>query len=242
LNNFRKAGILCLTIGAVLILSALLLFVRNQTEDRRAGEAVQQVMPEIRDLILAKTEQNAQETTAAEPDSGTAEEVPSGSAPAPVPVTGGDAENAAEELPADAPVPLPEENKMTVEQIAGHGYIGILSIPALSLDLPVMDESTESNLKLAPCRDYGSLTTDDLVIAGHNYRQHFGYLSDLEPGDSVTFTDMNGTLHTFRVGAVEILDETDVDEMKDSPWALSLYTCTFNGSERLTIRCQRSEY
>ena len=54
MNNFRKAGIVCLTVGAVLIVSALLLLVHNRMEDRRAGEAAEQVMPEIMEIITAK--------------------------------------------------------------------------------------------------------------------------------------------------------------------------------------------
>lgn len=199
-----------------MIMSALLLFVHNRMEDRRAGEAVEQVMPEIRELITAKAAERGQE-----PEEET-------EAPA---ETETDAE--AEEVVET------EAGKMTVEEIAGYGYIGILTIPSLGLDLPVMDECTDSNLTLAPCRYYGSLAEDNLVIAGHNYKQHFGYLSNVEVGDEVTFTDMDGTVHTYKVGTVEILAATAVDEMNNSEWELSLYTCTYSGSQRITVRCER---
>lgn len=227
MNNFRKAGIVCLTVGAVLIVSALLLLVHNRMEDRRAGEAAEQVMPEIMEIITAK-QTPAAETEETEKTEEPAEEV-----------------REEEELPAEPEEPSEEEAeespKMTVEQIAGYGYIGILSIPSLGLDLPVMDECTDGNLKKAPCRYHGSTAEDNLVIAGHNYRQHFGYLSNVNYGDEVTFTDMDGTVHRYEVGLVEVLAATAVDEMNNSDWELSLYTCTYSGTERITVRCERTE-
>ena len=80
----------------------------------------------------------------------------------------------------------PFDEEMKIEEIDGYGYIGYLSIPALGLDLPVMSEWDYGRLKIAPCRYYGSTKTDNLVIAAHNYKVHFGYLGNLQSGDSVT--------------------------------------------------------
>jgi sortase A len=74
---------------------------------------------------------------------------------------------------------------MTVREIDGQDYIGYLSIPALDLELPVMSSWDEERLKIAPCRHFGSTWNDNLVIAGHNYKRHFGFLSKLERGDGV---------------------------------------------------------
>ena len=84
----------------------------------------------------------------------------------------------------------PFDEEMKIKEIDGYGYIGYLSIPALQLDLPVMSEWDYGRLKISPCRYYGSTKTDNLVIAAHNYRFHFGYLGHLKPGDTVVFTDI----------------------------------------------------
>lgn len=55
----------------------------------------------------------------------------------------------------------------------GYEYIGYLSIPSIGLALPVMKQWSYAGLKIAPGRYSGSLYTDDLVIAGHNYNRHF---------------------------------------------------------------------
>ena len=48
---------------------------------------------------------------------------------------------------------------------------------------------------------------------------------------------MNGIVTHYTVEEVEILDGTDISGMLSGSWALSLYTCTYGGSARLTVRC-----
>lgn len=131
----------------------------------------------------------------------------------------------------------PFDEEMKVKEIDGYGYIGYLSIPALELDLPVMSEWDYGRLKISPCRYYGSTKTDNLVIAAHNYRFHFGYLGHLKPGDTVIFTDMESEYHYYTVTSVEQLMPTDVDKVKDTGDDLILYTCTYGGAKRITVRC-----
>ena len=131
----------------------------------------------------------------------------------------------------------PFDEEMVIKEIDGYGYIGYLSIPALQLDLPVMSEWDYGRLKISPCRYYGSTKTDNLVIAAHNYRFHFGYLGHLKPGEKVVFTDMESEKHIYQVTAVEQLMPTDVDKVKDSGDDLILYTCTYGGAKRITVRC-----
>lgn len=131
----------------------------------------------------------------------------------------------------------PFDEEMVIKEIDGYGYIGYLSIPALQLDLPVMSEWDYGRLKISPCRYYGSTKNDNLVIAAHNYRFHFGYLGHLKPGDTVVFTDMESEKHIYHVTSVEQLMPDDVDKVKDSGDDLILYTCTYGGAKRITVRC-----
>ena len=127
---------------------------------------------------------------------------------------------------------------MSVVEIDGYGYIGYISIPKLGLDLPVMADCDLTRLKTAPCRFSGSTFTDDLVIAAHNYTSHFGYIADLEAGDTLTFTDMDGIVTSYVVSSVETLDATDVEKMTSSGHPLTLFTCNMSGQARITVRCE----
>lgn len=131
----------------------------------------------------------------------------------------------------------PFEEEMKVCEFDGRGYIGYLTIPALGLDLPVMSEWDYEKLRISPCRYYGSAKTDNLVIAAHNYRDHFGYLGSLEPGDIVIFTDMEAEVRRYEVTSVELLLPAQTDEVKDTGDDLILYTCTYSGTKRITVRC-----
>lgn len=135
----------------------------------------------------------------------------------------------------------PFDEEMTVREIDGYGYIGYLTIPSLNLDLPVMSEWDYGRLKISPCRYYGSTKSDNLVIAAHNYRFHFGYLGKLQVGDTVIFTDMDSQISRYEVRSVELLMPSDADKVKDSGDDLILYTCTYGGAKRITVRCAYTE-
>lgn len=146
------------------------------------------------------------------------------------------------EIAPNAPAKLPDpERGMPTAEVDGSRYIGMLDIPVLELSLPVMDTWSEAKLKLAPCRYRGSAYRDDLIIAAHNYRRHFGSLKDLKVGDEVVFTDVEGNAFFYSVEETETLDGSEVEEMGRGDWALTLFTCTLGGKSRVTVRCERRE-
>lgn len=131
------------------------------------------------------------------------------------------------------------EEEMAVVEIDGYGYIGYLTLPTLGTELPVMAEWDYPRLQIAPCRYAGSTKTDDLVIAAHNYASHFGSLSSLSIGDTIYFRDMDGEQTAYSVKELETLQPTDIEEMTGSEYDLTLFTCTYGGQSRVTVRCMR---
>lgn len=142
-------------------------------------------------------------------------------------------ETAAESTPEEMTAELPSVF------VDGYDYVGVLTIPALDLRLPVMQDWSYPKLKIAPCRQYGSSRTNDLVIAAHNYETHFGKIGTLAVGDEVRFTDMDGIDNYYSVQKVEVHDPTDVDAVKNSGYDLVLYTCTYGGKTRIVVFCDR---
>lgn len=144
----------------------------------------------------------------------------------------------ADDLPAyllDPQRPMPE---VTAD---GRRYIGRLDIPALDRSLPVQSQWSDEDLKASPCRYGGSAYLDDLILAGHNYKSHFGGLGRLQPGDSVVFTDMDGSRFDYVVAGVEWLEGGDIEGMTAGDWDLTLFTCTASRRERVTVRCVRCD-
>ena len=200
----NKAGIVFIALGAVLILSALLLLLYNRHEAALAGKEAEILLSDVEAAIGGQTS----------PDGPT------------------DATEEAETEPTLSP-------ELPVLHLNGYDYVGYVEIPVLELKLPVMATWDYELLQVAPCRQFGSSRTDDLVIAAHNYVTHFGYLQKLVPGDTVTFTDMDGIVNTYAVEKTETLDPTSVDAVKNSGCDLVLYTCTIGGKTRVCVFCNR---
>jgi len=121
-------------------------------------------------------------------------------------------------------------------------YIGVITIPDINVELPVQSTWSYPKLKKTPCRYYGSIFTDNLVIAGHNYQKHFGELKNVRTGDLVIFTDAEGTMYKYTVAEKEILKPTDVNKLKHTEYPLTLFTCTVGGETRTVIRCTKAHY
>lgn len=198
----KKTGIAIIALGAVLILSALLLLLYNRYENVRAGQEAESLLENVEAAI--------------------------------------DGEKADLSTTDGQPNATPLAPQMPVVMLDGYEYIGYVEIPALELKLPVMSEWDDNRLKLAPCRQFGSSRTDDLVIAAHNYENHFGRLKELSEGDTVIFTDMEGIVNTYLVKKIDVLKPDAVDAVQNSGYALVLYTCTKGGKTRVTVFCDRA--
>ena len=133
------------------------------------------------------------------------------------------------------------EIEMPTEEIDGNSYIGLVEIPSLQLQLPVISQWSDKRLKTAPSRYTGSVYMDDMIIAGHAYKKHFGQLKKLSAGDAVIFTDIDGNIFEYTVSLKEVLPPQAVADMLAGEWDLTLFTCTTDASHRLTIRCERVE-
>ena len=132
-----------------------------------------------------------------------------------------------------------DSNDMKVINIDGEDYIGTIEIPALNLELPVNADWDYKKMKKGPCRYYGSFITNDLVICGHSYKRVFGRLKNLVVGDLLILTDMNNVEYIYKVELVEILSPKDIKEMIESDFDLTLYSCTNDGLNRVTVRLNR---
>ena len=132
------------------------------------------------------------------------------------------------------------EIEMPVVEIDGKEYVGLLSIEKLKLELPVANRFSYEAMRTAPCRYDGSAYMDNLVIVAHNYRSHFGSLDKLSIGDKIVFTDAEGNKFYYQVAEFETVKPTDIEHMTSGDWALTLFTCTFSGQARFTVRCVKA--
>lgn len=215
-NRFsgKHKGAVFITLGLLLIAAALSLVVYNLYDEARAGESVGQAVALLYQRIPAAVQ-----------------EEPAGDS------QGVTDEPYFEEEPVIPDYVLSPKMDMPVETVKGKDYIGILKIPSLELELPIINAWNEDNLKVAPCRYMGSAYLNNLIICGHNYRTHFLHLKKLHEDDTVSFTDVDGNVFIYKVVAMEAILATAPEEMESGDWDLTLFTCTVGGRTRDTIRC-----
>lgn len=127
--------------------------------------------------------------------------------------------------------------EMPIKRVGGTGYIAILGIPELELELPIAEEWSYEKLRVSPCRYIGSIYQKNMVIAAHNYDSHFGRLYTLSAGDRLTLKDMDGNLFEYEVVEVTTLAAAAIRDMTESGYDLTLFTCTSGGYARVTVRC-----
>lgn len=128
--------------------------------------------------------------------------------------------------------------EMRAITINGHSYIGTITIPVLDIELPVMENWNNENMKTAPCRYNGTPYKGHFIIAAHNYEAHFGKLKNIEEGDEIIFTDIDQNEFRYTAAKLETLSSRAVEEMKSGEWDLTLFTCTLSGAQRITVRCK----
>lgn len=205
----KTKGTGLISLGLALILGATGLSAYNLWDDRQAGVTASQ------DLTLLV--RSSETMDASEP------EREGESLPVPA-------------LPDYALIP---EMEMPVTEIDGREYVGTLFLPSIDRTLPVLNGWSMELLKIAPCRYQGSAYNDNLIVMAHNYDSHFGRLKKLQPGDPVTFRDVENHDFNYEVAALEVLNPEDVEPMEEGDWDLTLFTCTIGGKTRITVRCVR---
>lgn len=217
-NCKNRRGLLAIAIGLLLIAAALFLVAYNLYDELRAEKAARQAVNSLE--VYLPSETAAEVLT----DSSKNQNLPL----------------------CDEQIVIPDyvlcpDIEMPVETINGTGYIGVLRIPALELELPIISEWSYPNLKIAPCRYSGSAYLGTLIICGHNYTSHFGNLKNLREGDIATFTDMDGNVFTYKLAERETLLPTSIEAMESGEWDLTLFTCTVGGKSRVTVRFEQEE-
>lgn len=214
----KKAhGVCCIIFGAILLIAALSLVLYNKDENEKSGETAKSILQELKVDIPETT--TAEVTTTIENDLF--------------------AEYA--QYYMTTTVVTEEATKI----IDNNSYIGIIEIPALDIELPVMSELSYPNLKISPCRYKGTVAEKNIIIAAHNYNTHFGRLNELYSGGEIIFTDMNGYPHYYEVVQIQEINGKDIDSMdfgSENEWDLTLFTCTLSGQSRVTVRAiEKSE-
>lgn len=123
--------------------------------------------------------------------------------------------------------------------------IGIIKIDKLKLDYPILSESSEELLSIAPCRFAGPLPNNvgNLCIAGHNYIDNtfFAKISSLEMNDEICIYGIDGNLVKYYVYDKKEVSATDLSctsQETNGKRVVTLMTCNSIKQTRILIIAQ----
>ena len=122
----------------------------------------------------------------------------------------------------------------TVQIINNVDGIGILEIDRINLKLPIVEGATKATLRVA--LGHVSETTPigeigNCIIAGHrkyDYGLMFNRLDEVEVGDIIKYTSVDGKALNYKVYATTVIvpNDTSLFDFEDGQRKLTLLTCT----------------
>jgi LPXTG-site transpeptidase (sortase) family protein len=140
-----------------------------------------------------------------------------------------------------------ETNSNTIYESNGIQFsvIGIIEIPKLNISYPILSESNDELLKIAPCRLSGPMPNEDgnLCIAGHNYdnSKFFSKISSLANNDEIKIYNINGSVASYYVFEISEVNEDDLTPLEISSGIkkeVTLITCNNLNNRRIIVKAK----
>lgn len=148
-----------------------------------------------------------------------------------------------EQAPAQEQAQAQQNQVITTSDGESYSAVATVSIPSLNLSYPVLSETSDSLLKVSPCKFWGPNPNEvgNFCIVGHNYRntKFFSKVPNLEMGDTVELTDMSGRTITYRIYDKYTVEPTDVrctSQLTSGKKEVTLITCTDDSSQRVVVK------
>lgn len=133
------------------------------------------------------------------------------------------------------------------EQIEGYDVVGIIKIPKIDVNYPILEETNKESLKLSITKFWGDKINQigSVVLAGHNNLNNkmFGRIDKLENGDVIELTDNQLVTVKYQVFDKYVTDPNDIScilPVEDGKREVTLITCTDGNKNRLIIKAREN--
>ena len=140
---------------------------------------------------------------------------------------------------------IPEQQVTKAKSGVEYATLGIINIPKLNVNYPILSETTEELLKIAPCKFWGANPNQmgNLCIAGHNYRnsKFFSKVPNLEIGDIIEITDLANNTVKYAIFDKYVVPPEDLSctsQQTNGEKHVTLITCTNDNKERWIIKAK----
>ncbi|MFI3312867.1 MAG: sortase [Eubacteriales bacterium] len=211
-------SLIAMALGVVCIAASAYLLLENQTEEQVAETVSAEVVSQLQEILLPVTEETME-----------VENVP---------------QEQVTYVEVDTPesIMIPEETASQAARVSiptirveDVDYYGMLSLPALGLNLPVAAECDDDLMSRTPCVYLGSLKAQNLIIIAHNYQSHFGKLNTLSTGAKAVFVDGTGTMYSMTMTDMEYIDDSDIHSLISGDWQMTLITCVYGDNDHRVV-------
>lgn len=142
-------------------------------------------------------------------------------------------------------IEVPDEQKLTASDGTVYYTIGVINIPSINVNYPILSTYTDELLKTAPCRFHGPNPNEvgNLCIAGHNYKnsKFFSKVPNLQLGDKIEITDLSGRMLTYTVYDKFIVNPDELEctsQLTNGNKEITLITCTNDNKKRHIIKAR----
>ena len=131
------------------------------------------------------------------------------------------------------------------KQIKGNKVVGIIKIPKIELEYPVLENTSKESLNLSITKFWGNEINEigNVTLAGHNNLNGtmFGKIKKLEVGDIIELTDIQNVTLKYEIFKTYVIDPNDIScispEQEDTR-ELTLITCTNGNKNRLIVKAR----
>ena len=131
------------------------------------------------------------------------------------------------------------------EEIEGYKVVGIINIPKINIEYPILEKTNKESLKLSITKFWGEKINQkgNVVLAGHNNLNNkmFGKIDRLENGDIIELTDSQMVTVKFQVFDKYVIDPNDIDcifPIDENTREITLITCTNRDKNRLVVKAR----
>lgn len=138
-----------------------------------------------------------------------------------------------------------KEQKEVQVEYKGYNVVGIISIPAIGIEYPILDTTNEKTMKVAITKFWGNDVNElgNFTMAGHNNKDGtmFGKTKRLNIGDKIEMTDLTGRIIEYEIFDQYLIDPDDVScvkSVKENTREVTLITCANGRSNRLITKAR----
>lgn len=131
------------------------------------------------------------------------------------------------------------------QEIEGYKVVGIINIPKINIEYPILEKTNKESLKLSITKFYGEKINQigNVVLAGHNNLNNkmFGKIDKLENGDIIELTDSQMVTIKYEVFDKYIIDPNDINcifPVEENSREVTLITCTNRDKNRLVVKAR----